>query len=105
MTSRELDFSRYAPDRNRPAIWCHTDRQAPGELAILGGHARNAAWHIWRCFVIALAVIWRRICWRIADFYLYVLHTPRAAWTVAGIGWGVGICSSIAYPAILYFMR
>jgi hypothetical protein len=100
MTGRDLDFSRYAPER--PAVvWQQADRPQPGELAILAGHARNAASHIWRCFVIALIVIWRRFCWRAADFYRHVLHSAQAAWTVAGLGWGFGI----TFPLILFLTR
>lgn len=105
MTGRDLDFSRYAPQR-RPVVWQQADGNVridyhPGELAILAGHARNAASHIWRCFVIALIVIWRRICWRVADFCRHLLHSAQAAWTVAGLGWGFGI----TFPLILFLTR
>ena len=98
----ELDFSRYAPDRSRPAVvWRQSDAPPAGELTILVGHASGAAGLIWQCFVIALIVIWRRICWRAADFCRHVLHSAEAAWTVAGIGWGAGI----AFPLIVYLAR
>lgn len=98
----DLDFSRYAPARTGPSVvWEHTDRPAPGELALLAGHARRAVRLLWQCFVIAHIVIWRRIAWRTADFCRYLLHSTEAAWTVAGLGWGIGI----AFPVFCYFMR
>lgn len=102
MTSRELDFSRYAPDRSRAAaVWSYTDSPVPGELAMLAGLAAAHARQIGRCGCSALAVIRRRITRRIAACYTYVLHTLSAAWTVAGIGWGLGV----AFPLILYLTR
>lgn len=98
----ELDFSRYAPERSRPAVvWCHADSPSPGELTILAGHARGAFGLIGRCVVLTLIIIWRRIQWRVADFCRHVLHSPEAAWTVAGVGWGAGI----TFPLILFLMR
>ena len=96
----ELDFSRYAPER-RPVVWCQSDAPTPGELAILAGHALGAVHLLRQCFVIALIVIWRRLCWRVADFCRHVLHSTEAAWTVAGVGWGFGV----TLPVILFLMR
>ncbi|HET8726674.1 MAG TPA: hypothetical protein VFO41_04095 [Alphaproteobacteria bacterium] len=99
--STDLDFSRYAPVPRPALVWQCTDAPPPGELTILAGYARGAAALIWRCFVIALIVVWRRICWRAAGFYHYVLHSLPTAWTVAGLGAGFGV----AFPIITFLAR
>jgi hypothetical protein len=98
---RDLDFSRYAPVKRQEIVWCQSDKAPPGELAILARHMRGACGLIRQCVVIAAVIIWRRITWRIADFYHYVLGSLPAAWTLAGIGWG----GFIAFPIILHFAR
>lgn len=105
MTTRDLDFSRYAPAHlaeARPVtVWTFTDSPAPGELTILAGLAAAHARQIKKCGRDACAVIWRRGCRRTADFYHAVLHSLPVAWALAGIGIGFGI----AFPFIHYFAR
>jgi hypothetical protein len=96
----DLDFSRYAPEPPR-LVWDNPDHQPADDLTQAVFAIRAGLMLVARLILIAGCIVCRRAMNRCRAAIKRLLGSLLAAWSVAGLGWGV----AIGLPLIQFLAR